>query len=197
MLQHNKFINLNLLLRSSLNSDLLIDKTRTGRTSRSAGEGKGGSLVMRIVVATAIALGLGMTGAAAETVKPGDVQIVDGAVSQPLTETPGDPEKGRQWFMGRKLGNCLACHQNSDMADQPYHGEVGPPLDGVATRWSPTELRAIVVNSKQALHEDTIMPSFYRETGFNRVAEKFAGKTILTAQQVEDVVAYLLTLNQD
>jgi sulfur-oxidizing protein SoxX len=82
------------------------------------------------------------------------------------------------------------------MAKEPYHGEVGPPLDGVADRWTPAELRAILVNSKEALSPDTIMPSFYRDSGFNRVAEQFAGKTILTAQQVEDVIAYLTTLKE-
>jgi sulfur-oxidizing protein SoxX len=128
--------------------------------------------------------------------KPGEVKIVDGAVATPLTDQAGDPEKGRQWFLGRKLGNCLACHVNSDMAKEPYHGEVGPPLDGVADRWTPAELRAILVNSKEALSPDTIMPSFYRDSGFNRVAEQFAGKTILTAQQVEDVIAYLTTLKE-
>lgn len=152
---------------------------------------------MRIVVTTALALMLGISGAAADMVKPGDVKIVEGALATPLTNTPGDPEKGRKWFMGRKLGNCLACHVNSDLAEQPYHGEVAPPLDGVAGRWSPDELRAIIVNPKVAISPDTIMPAFYRDSGFNRVAEKFAGKTILTAQQVEDVVAYLMTLKDE
>lgn len=151
---------------------------------------------MRIAAAAALVLLMGAASVSAETIKPADVKFADGAVAQSLTGQPGDADKGRQWFMGRKLGNCLACHVNSDMADQPYHGEVGPPLDGVAERWSPEELRAIVVNSKIALHEDTIMPGFYRDSGMNRVAEKFAGKTILTAQQVEDVVAYLLTLKE-
>lgn len=130
----------------------------------------------------------------AEVVAPGAVKIVDGAVETSLTGTPGDAAKGREWFIGRKLGNCLACHQNSDAAGEPYHGEVGPPLDGVAERWSEPQLRAIVVNSKVALSPDTIMPGFYREAGLNRVADKFKGKTILSAQQVEDVVAYLKTL---
>lgn len=152
---------------------------------------------MRIVIATALTLLIGVSGVSAGTVKPGDVKIVDGVLAQPLTDKVGDPQKGRQWFMGRKLGNCLACHVNSDLKDQPYHGEVGPPLDGVGSRWSKDELRAIVVNSKEALSPETIMPSFYREGGYNRVAEKFAGKTILSAQQVEDVVAYLLTLKDD
>lgn len=151
---------------------------------------------MRIVVTTALALLIGVSGAHAGAMKPGEVKIVDGAVATPLTDQAGDPEKGRQWFLGRKLGNCLACHVNADMAKEPYHGEVGPPLDGVADRWKPEELRAILVNSKEALSPDTIMPSFYRDTGFNRVAEQFAGKTILTAQQVEDVIAYLTTLKE-
>ncbi len=152
---------------------------------------------MRLAVTTVLALMLGVSGVSAETVKPADVKIIDGAVAQALTDKQGDPEKGRQWFMGRKLGNCLACHVNSDLAEQPYHGEVGPPLDGVAGRWTAAELRAIVVNSKEALSPETIMPGFYRDTGFNRVAKKFAGKTILTAQQVEDVVAYLMTLKEE
>lgn len=151
---------------------------------------------MRIVVTTALALLIGVSGAHAGAMKPGEVKIVDGAVATPLTDQAGDPEKGRQWFLGRKLGNCLACHVNADMAKEPYHGEVGPPLDGVADRWKPEELRAILVNSKEALSPDTIMPSFYRDSGFNRVAEQFAGKTILTAQQVEDVIAYLTTLKE-
>jgi sulfur-oxidizing protein SoxX len=142
----------------------------------------------------AVSLLLGAEVIAAQAVAPSDVKIVDGAVTESLTGVAGDPAKGRDWFIGRKLGNCLACHANSDAADQPYHGEVGPPLDGVAERWSEAELRAIVVNSKQALSPDTIMPAFYRDSGFNRVAKKFEGKTVLTAQQVEDVVAYLKTL---
>jgi len=152
---------------------------------------------MRIVVTMALALMLGVSSASAETIKPADVKIVDGALAQALTDKPGDPAAGKKWFVGRRLGNCLACHVNSTLVDQPYHGEVGPPLDGVAGRWSKAELRAIVVNSKEALSPETIMPGFYRDSGLNRVAKKFEGKTILTAQQVEDVVAYLMTLKEE
>ncbi|MDD9921337.1 MAG: sulfur oxidation c-type cytochrome SoxX, partial [Boseongicola sp.] len=77
----------------------------------------------------------------------------------------------------------------------PLHGEVGPPLDGVGERWTVAELRGIVANSKE-MFPDTIMPSFYRDTGYTRILEKFDGKSILSAQQVEDVVAYLLTLQE-
>lgn len=135
-------------------------------------------------------------GAGAADVAPSAVKFDDGVIAESLTGQPGDPVNGRDVFMGRKLGNCLACHANSDMADQPFHGEVGPPLDGVADRWSPAELRAIIVNSKQIFGDGTIMPAFYKDSGYYRPAEKFEGQTILTAQQVEDVIAYLMTLKE-
>jgi len=127
---------------------------------------------------------------------PGDVEITDMQVSESLTGAPGDPAAGRATFADRKLGNCLACHAVTEQSDQLFHGEVGPSLDGVADRWSPDELRAIVVNSKKIFSEDTIMPGFYTlDVGVN-VREDLVGKTILTAQQVEDVVAYLATLKE-
>jgi len=113
-----------------------------------------------------------------------------------LTGVQGDAANGRKVFMNRKLGNCLACHANSDMNDQSFHGEVGPILDGVASRWSEEELRGILVNSKM-MFEGTIMPAFYREAGFTRNLKSFEGKTIMSAQQIEDVLAYLLTLNEE
>ena len=124
---------------------------------------------------------------------PSDVVFEDGAVAQSLTGVPGDPANGRAVFKNRKKGNCLACHVNSDLADEQFHGEIGPPLDGVAERYTEAELRGIIVNAKMVF-EDTIMPAFYRVDGLNRVLKKFQGKTILTAQEVEDVVAYLMTL---
>ena len=133
-------------------------------------------------------------GFAAADVAPDAVQIEELAVPEPLTETPGDAERGRKLAAARKLGNCLACHQVSDMSELPFHGEVGPPLDGAGSRWTEGQLRAIVVNSKEIFGQQTIMPAFYRTSGFNRPMDKFEGKTILTAQQVEDIVAYLETL---
>ncbi len=150
----------------------------------------------RLMPAALAASLLAWVPAQGETVAPSDVEIVDLAVEASLTGAAGDAEKGRAWFLDRKLGNCLACHMNSDMADQPFHGEVGTPLDGVGDRWSAAELRAILVNSKEVFGPDTIMPAFYRDSGFHRVAEEFEGKTILTAEQVEDVIAYLLTLKE-
>ena len=101
-----------------------------------------------------------------------------------LTGAPGDPAEGAKIFKDTGLGNCLACHVNADMASDQFHGDVGPALDGVASRWDEPHLRAIVVNSKTVFTDETVMPGFYSlEVGKN-VAEKFVGKTILTAQQV-------------
>lgn len=134
--------------------------------------------------------------ASADAVAPSDVTIKDGEISASLTGTKGDPKAGKDWFVGRKLGNCLACHANSDSKNELFHGEVGPSLDGVADRYNEAQLRAIVVNSKSVFGDGTIMPSFYRTSGLNHVGEEFTGKSILTAQQVEDVVAYLTTLKE-
>ena len=142
---------------------------------------------------TAIILCVGLS-AQAGPISPDEVSIKDGTVAESLTGAPGDPAKGREWFVARKLGNCLACHQNESLADEPFHGEIGPDLTGVGERWSPAELRAIVVNAKAIFGEESMMPAFYRTAGLNRVGKNFAGKTILTAEQVEDVVAYLSTL---
>lgn len=113
-----------------------------------------------------------------------------------LTGVAGDPAKGREWFANRKLGNCLACHANDDLAEEQFHGEIGPYLEGIGDTYTEAELRAIVINSKEVFGDATIMPAFYKTDGLNRVAKKFAGKTILSAEQVEDIVAYLATLKE-
>jgi sulfur-oxidizing protein SoxX len=120
-------------------------------------------------------------------------EIADGnSIPKSLTGMLGDPERGRKVAINRKQGNCLACHK-MPIPEQAFHGEVGPDLAGVASRYKEGELRLRVVDSK-ALNPDTIMPAFYRNSGLNRVMKKFQGKSVLTAEQVEDVVAYLLTL---
>lgn len=120
-------------------------------------------------------------------------KVVDGErIDQSLTGQPGDPVNGRKVAINRKQGNCLACHV-LPIPEQPFHGEVGPDLSAVGSTLSEGELRLRVVNPK-VLNPDTIMPAFYRNDGFHRVLKGFEGKTVLTAQQVEDVVAYLMTL---
>lgn len=148
----------------------------------------------RGLLGAALLLAATTSGWSAEPVGPKDVVFEETIVKASLTSQPGNPAEGRKAFADRKLGNCLACHKNTEMSEQQFHGEVGTPLDGVAERWKPDELRAIVINSKKVFGPDTVMPGFYTlDVGVN-VDKKFEGKTILSAQQVEDIVAYLATL---
>ncbi len=149
---------------------------------------------MRRATITLTALLFSAVAANADTA-PDDVIYEDGAVMAALTDKAGDAANGRVIFANRSKGNCLACHVNAEWSEQQFHGEVGPPLDGVAGNWSTAELRGLLTNAKMT-YEDTLMPSFYRTSGLNRTLEKFDGKTILTAQEVEDVLAYLLTLTE-
>jgi L-cysteine S-thiosulfotransferase len=135
-------------------------------------------------------------GTASNGLVPFKIVAVDGsdAIPEPLTDKPGDAAAGAKVVVNRRQGNCLGCHQVSSLKGESFHGEVGPSLDGVAGRWDAAHLRMIVVNPKHVFTEATVMPAFYRIDGLNRVRSEFQGKPILTAQQVEDVVAYLTTL---
>ena len=142
----------------------------------------------------AVAAGLVFTTAQADITAPGDVVIENLAINKALTNVAGDPEKGKAVFVNRKEGNCLACHANSDLSDHLFHGEVGPSLDGVGGRWNEAMLRTILVNAKAVFTKETVMPGFYSlDVGAN-VRESLIGKTILEAQQIEDLVAYLSQL---
>jgi L-cysteine S-thiosulfotransferase len=139
---------------------------------------------------------IGAAQASAQEVAPADVEIAEYAVTDPLTRTVGDAAAGAKTFADRGLGNCLACHAVSALATEQFHGNVGPSLDGVADRWTTEELRAIVVDAKQIFSEETVMPAFYSLDYGITPRKDLVGKTILTAQQVEDVVAYLATLKE-
>jgi len=151
-------------------------------------------MILRSALSAAMACAFYGAASAADAISPDAVTIVDSEITESLTGVPGDPVNGLAVFTGRKAGNCLACHMVTSLLDtQQFHGEVGVTLDGVGDTYSAAELRARIVNPKVDL-PDTIMPAFYRTSGFNRVADKFQDKTILSAQEVEDVIAYLLTL---
>lgn len=143
--------------------------------------------------------------AVAAEVAPGDVEFDGYEVAQSLTGVPGNPEEGRTIVTNKSLGNCVSCHAADAYADVPFHGEVGPWLDGAGDRWSEAELRGILVNAKMAF-EGTVMPAFYRVDGFTRLGDAFTGKAypegqpvtpLLSAQQIEDVIAYLMTLKDE
>ena len=170
-------------------------------TTRRSGEASCGRRV--IGLPTGLVLGLVLvTAVAAESVKPGAVVFVEGAVEHSLSGKPGDSEVGAL-IMDKGAGNCIACHQVTELAHLQWHGDIGPSLDGVADRWSEAEIRGIVADAK-VMFEGSMMPSFYRTEGFIRVGDAFTGKPpegevrpLLSARQVEDVVAYLMTLRQE
>ncbi|MBL6951268.1 MAG: sulfur oxidation c-type cytochrome SoxX [Alphaproteobacteria bacterium] len=114
------------------------------------------------------------------------------SIAKSLTGKPGDAAKGRGLAIHRKKGNCLACHA-MPIPEQSFHGNIGPDLAGVASRYSAGELRLRLVDAT-IVNKDTIMPAFYRTAGLHRVLKKFKDKTVLKAQEVEDILAYLLTL---
>jgi sulfur-oxidizing protein SoxX len=118
-------------------------------------------------------------------------EVVGDSIPASLTATPGDAQRGREVIAGRD-GNCLLCHAIPQTGER-FMGNVGPPLSGVGARLSAGQLRLRVADPVK-LNRDVIMPSYYRVYGLDRVAAPHDGKPILTAQQVEDVVAYLLTL---
>ena len=108
------------------------------------------------------------------------------ALEAPLAAA-GDAQRGRGVFVQREQGHCVICHAVSGVAPA---GDVGPALDGIGTRLTAAQLRQRVVDITQ-VKPDAAMPAFHRREGLNRVAAAYAGKTLLDAQQVEDLVAYL------
>ena len=142
-------------------------------------------------LAVVLVLALSINAIAAEKMMV-KFMIKDGAIAKSLTGKPGNATNGRKLAINRKMGNCLACHV-MPIPEQPYHGNVGPDLNGVASRLSEGEVRLRIVNPK-VFNPDTIMPAFYRKDGFVRVLKKFKGKTMLSASDVEDLIAYTMTL---
>ncbi|MGC1495337.1 MAG: sulfur oxidation c-type cytochrome SoxX [Sulfitobacter sp.] len=157
---------------------------------------------MKISLIGAVAVSVIASAAFAEEVKPTAVAFTEGAVEQSLSGTPGDAANGRIIVGDKGQGNCVACHEVADLADVPFQGEIGPMLDGAGDRWTEAELRGIVANAKM-MFEDSVMPSFYKTEGFIRPGNAYTGDAaddtfgpLLSAQQIEDVVAYLATLKE-
>lgn len=109
-----------------------------------------------------------------------------------LTGQAGDPARGRAIVANRQLGLCLLCH-SGPFPEERFQGDLAPSLEGAGRRLSEARLRLRLVDSRK-VNPDTIMPSYYRTEGLERVAPAFRGKPLLSAEQIEDVVAYLGTL---
>ncbi|MCP8940966.1 sulfur oxidation c-type cytochrome SoxX [Alsobacter sp. SYSU M60028] len=112
----------------------------------------------------------------------------------PLTAQPGDPARGRDVVRDLTKATCLICHA-LPIPEEPNPGNIGPNLAGVGARFSAGELRARVVDAT-TINPNTVMPPYFRTEGLNRVLARWRGQTIYSAQEVEDVVAYLGTLRQ-
>lgn len=114
---------------------------------------------------------------------------------EPLTDTPGDPVAGRTIVTTRELGLCVLCHAGP-FPDVAFAGNLGPDLAGVGSRLTIPELRQRIVDSRVP-NPATIMPPYFSTERLSRVGEPWRGATILNAQEVEDVVAYLATLKEE
>jgi sulfur-oxidizing protein SoxX len=115
------------------------------------------------------------------------------SVPQSLTGTPGDPVRGRALVIER-TSTCILCH-SGPFPEEKFQGDLAPNLSGSGSRWSAGQLRLRLVDASR-LNPATIMPSYYRVDGLERVASAWRGKPILTAEQIEDIVAYLATLRE-
>jgi sulfur-oxidizing protein SoxX len=128
---------------------------------------------------------------------PGPVSaqtVVGDAMPQSLTGQPGDAARGRAIVASRQVGLCLLCH-SGPFPQERFQGNLAPSLAGAGSRWSEGQLRLRIVDAGR-LNPATIMPPYYRTDGLERVARSFVGKTILSAAQIEDVVAFLMTLKE-
>ena len=114
------------------------------------------------------------------------------AIPESLTGAKGDPARGRAIVASRQVGLCLLCH-SGPFPEERFQGNLAPDLRGAGTRWSEGQLRLRIVDSSR-INPTTIMPAYHRSEGLARVAPAWRGKPVLSAQQIEDVVAFLMTL---
>ncbi|MGF6311066.1 sulfur-oxidizing protein SoxX [Bradyrhizobium sp. i1.8.4] len=145
----------------------------------------------RLALTTLLAAGLFAASctAGAEELRP--YTVVGDAIPQPLTGTKGDAPRGRALIVERS-STCILCH-SGPFPEQAFQGDLAPNLAGTGSRWSEGQLRLRLVDASH-LNAATIMPSYYRVDGLARVAPSWRGKPILSAEQIEDIVAYLVTL---
>ena len=116
------------------------------------------------------------------------------AIPQSLTGAPGDPVRGRAIVTNRQVGLCLLCH-SGPFPEERFQGNLAPDLKGAGVRWTEGQLRLRIVDSSR-INPTSIMPAYHRTEGLTRVAPALRGKPILSPEQIEDVVAFLVTLRE-
>jgi sulfur-oxidizing protein SoxX len=121
--------------------------------------------------------------------------VIGDAMPESLTGAAGDAARGRAIVANRQVGLCLLCHAGP-FPEEKFQGTMAPDLKGAGARWTEGQLRLRIVDAGR-LNADTIMPPYYRVDGLTRVAPAFRGKPVLTAEQIEDVIAYLVTLRDE
>jgi len=120
------------------------------------------------------------------------VTVVGDAIPQSLTGAKGDATRGRAIVGNRQVGLCLLCH-SGPFPEERFQGTIAPDLKGAGGRWTEGQLRLRIVDASR-LNPETIMPPYYRVDGLQRVPVSLRGKPVLSAEQIEDVIAYLMTL---
>ncbi|MCA2997104.1 MAG: sulfur oxidation c-type cytochrome SoxX [Rhodocyclaceae bacterium] len=121
--------------------------------------------------------------------------VVDDGIPAPLSALVGDAARGKAIVASRQQGFCTLCHQipNDVAASAVFQGNLAPSIAGAGSRWSAAQLRLRMVDSRR-LNPNSIMPAYHRTEGLTRVGIAWRTKPILDAQQIEDVVAFLVTL---
>ena len=120
------------------------------------------------------------------------IEVVGDAIPAALTDTPGDPARGRAIVTSRQTGLCLLCH-TGPFPEERFQGSLAPDLAGVGARWSPGQLRLRIVDARR-VNPDSLMPAYHRVEGRARVGAAWRDRPLLDAQQVEDVLALLREL---
>jgi L-cysteine S-thiosulfotransferase len=142
-----------------------------------------------VAIVAMMAVGISSAGADAA---PQPYTVVGNAIPASLTGALGDPARGKAIVASRQTGLCLLCH-SAPLREEKFQGTIGPDLTGTGSRNTEGQLRLRIVDPR-IFNPDTVMPAYFRRDGLDRVAPAFRGKTVLTAEEIEDVVAFLMTL---
>lgn len=123
------------------------------------------------------------------------LQVTGDAVAQSLTGSAGDPARGRAIIVDRQRGFCLLCH-SGPFNEEPLQGNLAPSLEGAGNRWNEGQLRLRLMDNKR-VNPESIMPAYHRIDDLNRVGATWRDRPILSAAEIEDVLAFLMALKAE